>query len=113
MRNKRKTESQGLRRYYSGIGKLNLLSSEQPLGIESYPSDEFYGTSMAIVECCDDRLSIINNNDRFNMFLESIRLKSIEEAEELLNRGRGKLHSNYLSAALIARDTGRSQIIDS
>ncbi|WP_026508781.1 EAL domain-containing protein [Butyrivibrio sp. MC2013] len=109
----RTNETKGMRKYYEGIGRLNLLSSELPLGMSGASAhDDFYGAAMSIVECQGDELSILNYNPKFKEFLESIDIRTIEEANELMSRKRGQLPSRFLNVVRIARSSGSSQSVD-
>ncbi|MCR5526222.1 MAG: EAL domain-containing protein [Lachnospiraceae bacterium] len=103
-------ESPGIRNYYRSIGKINLLS-QNPLK-KDLDDDSVYGIPTAIIEYHDKHLRYLAINSYYHKFLNTIGLKSIEEAETFINYAPGELPSQFQNVVLASKASGKLESFD-
>lgn len=105
-----KRESEGMRKYYTKIGKVNLFSAN-PLDLTGGNVDE-EGLPMAIMEMRKDRLIYLSCNPAYLKHLEDLNLNGLDEAEDFLNQGKRKLPSIFVNAVNRCRNSGKQESCD-
>lgn len=105
-----KRESEGMRKYYTRIGKVNLFSPN-PLDL-SGSSLESEGMPMAIMEMRKNRLIYLSCNPAYMKHLEDINMSSLEEAEDFLNQGKRRLPSMFVNAVNRCKTSGKQESYD-
>ena len=105
-----KRESEGMRKYYTRIGKVNLLSAN-PLDVSNNGMNS-EGLPMAIMEMRKDRLIYLSCNPAYMMHLAELNISTLEEAEEFLNQGKRKLPSVFMNAVNRCKTSGKQESCD-
>lgn len=105
-----KRESEGMRKYYTNIGRVNLLSSN-PLDFSGAKMDA-EGLPMAIMEMRKDRLIYLSCNPAYMKHLAELNMDSLEEAEDFINQGKRKLPSMFINAVNRSKSSGKQEAYD-
>ncbi len=105
-----KRESEGMRKYYTRIGKVNLLSAN-PLDVQNTGMDS-EGLPMAIMEMRRDKLIYLSCNPAYMGHLAELNINTLEEAEVFLNQGKRKLPSVFVNAVNRCKSSGKQESCD-
>ena len=105
-----KRESEGMRKYCTRIGKINLLSAN-PLKMNRNGIDS-EGMPMAIMEMRKDGLVYLSCNPSYMSHLATLNISTLQEAEEFLNQGKRKLPSIFINTVNRSKNSGKQESCD-